>query len=104
MTQRWKFRAAIAAAIFAVLLGGLVPAVAAQGGMSKININQADLEELQSLRGIGPSLATRIIEYREKHGPFRRIEDLMNVRGIGETSFLKLREQITVKDGSSERA
>ena len=46
--------------------------------------------------GIGKSTATRIVEYRQKNGPFKKIEELMNVQGIGEKSFLKLRAQLTV--------
>lgn len=62
----------------------------------KINLNQATLEDLKELPGIGTSTAKRILEFREKNGPFERIEDLMNVRGIGEKKFLKLKDRITV--------
>ena len=61
-----------------------------------VNLNTATLDELQTLPGIGASTAARILEYRQKNGPFKKIEELMNVRGVGEKSFLKLRSQITV--------
>jgi len=65
-------------------------------GAGKVDLNQATVEELQALPGIGASLALRIVEYRKENGPFQRIEDLMNVRGIGEKNFLKIRDRITV--------
>lgn len=61
-----------------------------------INLNTATVAELESLPGIGAKVAARIVEYRTKKGPFRKIEDLMNVQGIGEKSFLRLKAQITV--------
>jgi competence protein ComEA len=61
-----------------------------------VNLNTATLADLQELPGIGEKTAERIIEYREKNGPFKKIEELMNVRGIGEKAFLKLRSQLTV--------
>jgi len=63
---------------------------------SKININKANLEELQSLPGIGASLAQRIITYRTKNGKFKSIDDLKNVSGIGEKKFEKLKDNISV--------
>jgi competence protein ComEA len=62
-----------------------------------VNINVATAEELQTLPGIGPSKAETIIAYREENGGFDSIEDLMNVSGIGEKSFGKLKASITVK-------
>jgi comEA protein len=61
-----------------------------------INLNTATMAELQQLPGIGARVANRIVEYREKKGAFKKIEELMNVQGIGEKSFLKLRAQISV--------
>jgi len=61
-----------------------------------VNINTASAAELDALPGIGAKTAARIVEYRQKNGPFKKIEDLMNVRGVGEKNFLKLKAQITV--------
>jgi competence protein ComEA len=61
-----------------------------------VNLNTASAAQLESLPGIGPKTALRIVEYREKNGSFKKIEELMNVKGIGEKSFLKLKSRITV--------
>ena len=63
---------------------------------SVINLNTASATDLETLPGIGAKTAGRIVEYRQKNGPFKKIEELMNVRGVGEKNFLKLKEQITV--------
>lgn len=60
-----------------------------------VNLNRATAEELDSLPGIGPALAARIIEYRQKIGPFQRPEDLKKVSGIGDKLFESLKERIT---------
>jgi competence protein ComEA len=69
------------------------PAAAAP---APLNLNLATVAELQKLPGIGPALAARIIEYRQKSGGFKKIEELMNVQGIGEQSFLKLKALVTI--------
>ncbi len=61
-----------------------------------VNINQAGSEELQTVRGIGPVIAKRILDYRAAHGNFAKLEDLRNVQGIGEAKFEKIRAQIAV--------
>lgn len=61
----------------------------------KINLNRASKVELETLPGIGPSLADRIIKHREGEGPFRRVEELKNVSGIGEKRFLELKDLVT---------
>lgn len=62
-----------------------------------ININKANEKELQELNGIGESLASSIIKYREDNGKFKNIEDLKNVPGIGESKFSNIKEKIKVK-------
>lgn len=63
----------------------------------KVNLNKATLEELQTLEGIGPAKAEAILSYKEESGGFKTIEDLLNVSGIGEKSFEKLKDSISVK-------
>lgn len=64
---------------------------------NRININTATAEELATLPRIGPALAQRIIEYRETHGGFQTIEELLEVRGIGEATLEQLQDLITVR-------
>jgi len=61
-----------------------------------VDLNKADVEQLQAVRGIGPALAERIIQYRDEHGRFEHIEDLTNVRGIGQAKFNKIQTQLKV--------
>ena len=65
-------------------------------GKAKVNINTAGREELMTLHGIGAARADAILAYREKHGSFSRIEDIMNVEGIKEKAFAKIRDDIVV--------
>ncbi len=64
---------------------------------SKINLNTASQEALESLPGIGPSLARSIIAYRQEHGPFAAIDEIQKVSGIGPAKFEKIRDLITVE-------
>ena len=61
-----------------------------------VNINKASAEELQTLRGIGPALADRIMKYREANGRFAKVEDLGNVNGIGDAKLQKIKDQVTL--------
>ncbi|MEZ5318625.1 MAG: helix-hairpin-helix domain-containing protein [Vicinamibacterales bacterium] len=61
-----------------------------------VNLNTASAADLEKLPGVGPAMAARIVEYREKNGGFKKVEELMNVKGIGEKTFLKLKPQLTV--------
>jgi competence protein ComEA len=71
---------------------------------SPINLNTASVAQLETLPGIGKSTAERILEYRQKNGSFKKVEDLMNVRGVGEKSFLKLKPLVTVTATKGESA
>lgn len=62
----------------------------------KVNINRAELSELETLPGIGPAKAKAIIDYREQQGHFKKVEDIQNISGIGEKTFEKLQESISV--------
>jgi len=70
---------------------------AASGSTKVVDLNTASAEELSTVPGIGPALAQRILEFREKEGRFQRVEDLMKVKGIGEKSFQKLRPHFKVE-------
>lgn len=63
-----------------------------------LDINYASVEELETLPGIGPTLAENIVMYREENGPFLRIEDIMNVPGIGESTFERIKDLIYVEE------
>ena len=65
-------------------------------GDNKVNINTATKNELDQLPGIGPSIAQRIIEYREENGNFQKIEDVQNVKGIGDAKYEEIKDSITV--------
>jgi competence protein ComEA len=68
-------------------------------GEELIDINNASLEELDKLPGIGPTTAQNIIDYREENGPFARIEDIVNVSGIGSATYEDIKDLITVNEG-----
>jgi len=108
------FRSVLSIAVLSCLLSALpYTAIADQTKSSSraaakpasaaiVNLNTASASDLESLPGIGAKTAARIVEYRQKNGPFKKIEELMNVRGVGEKNFLKLKPQISVTPAKAD--
>ena len=99
----WSVVLTLAAAPAAPALAQQTPVIAPKSSPKAqvkadgvINLNTANAADLESLPGIGKSTAQRIVEYRQKSGGFKKIEELMNVKGIGEKSFLKIKSRLTV--------
>jgi len=98
------FRTLVSLVAFVALISAHTPASAQTERAAKpaattgamVNLNTASAAEFEALPGVGAKTAARIIEYRQKNGSFKKVEDLMNVRGIGEKNFLKLKAQLTV--------
>jgi competence protein ComEA len=81
------------------------PRPVAQGTAAIVlNLNTATASQLEGLPGIGKATADRIVEYRQKGGGFKKVEELMNIRGIGEKSFLKLKPLVTVSAPKAQGA
>jgi competence protein ComEA len=70
----------------------------------KVNINTATVEQLATLPGVGPALAQRIVEHRQKAGSFKNVQELMSIRGIGEKSFQKMEAHLTTGGGEKTAA
>lgn len=86
----------LAVAMAALLVSGPALAAGKPAPDAKVNLNTATVEQLTALPGVGPKLAARIVEYRQKSGSFRSPQELMNVRGIGEKNFQKIEAWLTV--------
>jgi len=100
MKTRIQQLAAVALAVALAFVA--LPAAAADAAPAGVvNLNNASAEQLQMLPGIGPAVAQRIVEHREKVGAFKQTEDLMLVRGIGEKSFEKLRPYLATSGATT---
>jgi competence protein ComEA len=96
MTLRRFVASGLALAMAALLVAGPAMAAGKPAPAAKVNINTANVEQLTTLPGVGPKLAARIVEYRQKSGTFRSTQDLMNVKGVGEKNFAKIEAWLTV--------
>jgi competence protein ComEA len=81
-------------AVAAAPEGAKAPAASAKSGA--VDLNSASEEQLQEVPGIGPALAKKIVDFRKENGPFKTVEDLLKVRGVGEKSLERLRPHLTV--------
>ena len=105
-------RALFALVVVCLVIGVAAPAAgqSAKPAASKsapaaiVNLNTATTAQLAALPGVGDKAAQRIVEYRDKNGGFKKIEEPMNVKGFGEKSFLKLKPHITVGDAKPAAA
>jgi competence protein ComEA len=91
----------LACAVMLVVGQGRILAAGQEGRMAApapapLNLNVATAADLEKLPGVGAAMATRILEYRQKSGGFKKIEELMNIQGIGERNFLRLKPLVTV--------
>lgn len=98
------FGAALPAAASPPAHAAIVQQAAPKAAADPVNVNTATAAQFEALPGIGPTMARRIVEHREKHGPFAKLEDLMQVKGIGEKAFLRLRPLLTVGKGAARPA
>lgn len=92
--------AAPAASAFQAKAAKAKPAVTAA---APLNLNTATLADLEALPGVGASTAKLIVDHRQKSGGFKKVEELMNIKGIGEKSFLKLKPLVTVAPEKAEK-
>ena len=84
-----------------VMSSGLAVAAAKPAPTAKVNINTATADQFTALPGVGPKLAARIVEYRQKSGSFKTTQELMNVQGIGEKNLVKIQGYLTVGEAKS---
>jgi competence protein ComEA len=82
---------------------GTVSAAAKAAPAGKVNVNTATAEQFATLPGVGVKLGARIVEYRQKAGSFKTIDELMNVKGIGEKNFTKLQPHLTTGEARPAR-
>ena len=75
---------------------------AAPAAATVLNLNTATQADLEKLPGVGPAMAKQILDYRQKNNGFKKVEELMNIKGIGEKSFLKLKPLVTVAPAKTQ--
>lgn len=90
------------AVVLALSLSSAIALAAKPAPAGKVNINTASADQLATLPGVGPKLAARIVEFRQKSGTFKSTQELLNVQGVGEKNFQKLQPHLTVGDGATK--
>lgn len=96
MARRLALAAAVALTLPALpVQASLLHAAESKPQESLVDINTAGVEELMDVPGIGQVIAQRIVEYRDKNGPYASVDDLLKVQGIGEKSLARIRERLT---------
>lgn len=96
--SRTARRLALAAAVAVALPATAAPilhAAESKPQAALVDINTAGVEELMTVPGIGQVIAQRIVEYRDKNGPYASVDDLLKIQGIGEKSLARIRERLT---------
>ena len=103
--SRWLGAATLALALVSPAWAGQSssPRAGAPASARLVDLNTASVAELESLPGVGARTAQLIVEHRQKNGGFKKIEELMNLRGIGEKSFLRLKPLVTVTTPAGEK-
>lgn len=96
MKLRRIVAAALAIAVTSLLSTGVAFAAAKPAPAGKVNMNTATAEQFTVLPGVGPKLAARIVEHRQKAGSFKTVQELLNVKGIGEKNFEKIQGYLTL--------
>ena len=104
MTLRRFVATGLALAMAALLVTATAMAGAKSTPTAKVNLNTASVEQLTALPGVGPKLAARIVEYRQKSGTFRSAQELMNVKGVGEKNFAKIEAWLSVGEAPKAAA
>ena len=104
MTLRRFVATGLALTMAALLVSGTATAAGKPAPTAKVNLNTASVEQLTTLPGVGPKLAARIVEYRQKSGTFRSTQELINVKGIGEKNFAKIETWLSVGEAPKAAA
>lgn len=103
MSKLHRVVAASLAVVLAVLMtAGAAVAATKPAPTGKLNLNAASAQQLEELPGVGPKLAARIVEYRQKSGGFKSVQELMNVNGIGEKNFEKIQGFLSLGEASAK--
>ena len=91
---------ALALALATLVSSGPTFAASAKAPAGKVNLNTATVEQLTTVPGVGPTLAARIVEQRQKSGSFKSVQEILTVKGIGEKNLVKIQPYLTVGESA----